>query len=178
MLGCGNWIKQWVYSPHIGMEQQHMLRIGKIMILSSMIASALLGSSATPVGAQVSQNSQLAVQVDGLKNQQGQICLSLFASSQGFPSSRENALQSRCLAITARSQQVTFDNLRPGSYAVAVFHDANGDRAINSNFLGIPQEGFGFSRNPAIRTGPPQFGDAIVFVAGRTTTIQIRLIYL
>lgn len=178
MLGWSNWVKWCRHFSHHEREPQQMRRTGKIAVVSSFITLVWLGISASYAGSQVGQMSQLSVQVDGLKNQQGQICLNLFASSQGFPSNSSNALQSRCVAITARSQQITFNNLRPGSYAVAVLHDTNGDRTINSNFLGIPIEGFGFSGNPVIRTGPPEFRDAVVFVAGQTTTIQIRINYL
>ncbi|GAA6620321.1 hypothetical protein NUACC26_061370 [Scytonema sp. NUACC26] len=72
---------------------------------------------------------------------------------------------------------VTFKNLQPGSYAVAVLHDTNSDKKANRNGLGIPLEGFGFSENPVIRTGPPKFNDAVL-VAGSTTNIQIQLNYL
>ena len=71
---------------------------------------------------------------------------------------------------------VTFSNLVSGTYAVSVLHDENGDQQINQGSFGIPTEGFGFSRNPAIRTGAPDFADAAVFVLGETTT-QIELIY-
>nr|WP_245817423.1 DUF2141 domain-containing protein [Hydrococcus rivularis] len=74
-------------------------------------------------------------------------------------------------------QLVTFENLQPGSYAVAVLHDANNDGEANRNALGIPVEGFGFSRNPVIRTGPPKFNDAVVLVLGSSTKIQIQLNY-
>lgn len=72
----------------------------------------------------------------------------------------------------------TFDNLKAGSYAVAVLHDKKGDRQLKRNFLGIPTDGFGFSGNPAIVTGPPKFGDSAFVVAGPSTNIQIQLIYL
>lgn len=146
--------------------------------LASALVFAVFGSLAFPSSAQVGQNSQLAVEVDGLRNQQGQICLSLFASGRGFPSSGTNAVQNRCVAITAIPQLVTFENLQPGSYAVAVLHDINSDSKANRNFLGIPLEGFGFSGNPVIRTSPPKFNDAVVLVAGPRTNIQIQLNYL
>lgn len=146
--------------------------------LASVLVFAVFGSLAFPSSAQVGQNSQLKVEVDGLRNQQGQICLSVFASGRGFPSSGADAVQKRCVSITAIPQLVSFENLQPGSYAVAVLHDANSDSKANHNFLGIPIEGFGFSRNAVIRMGPPKFNDAVVLVAGPTTNIQIQLNYL
>lgn len=65
-----------------------------------------------------------------------------------------------------------------GRYAVAVIHDANEDGKLNSGFLGIPKEGFGFSRNPKIRTSAPDFEDTAILLADQSTSIQILLKYL
>lgn len=146
--------------------------------LASTVVFAVLGGIALPTSAQVVQNGQLTVEIKGLRNQQGQICLSLFTSSKGFPSNGAEAVQNRCVAITAMPLFVTFENLQPGSYAVAILHDDNSDNKANRNFLGIPLEGFGFSGNPVIRTGPPKFNDAVVLVASPSTNIQIQLNYL
>ncbi len=127
--------------------------------------------------ANASFNGNLNIRVDGLKNQKGKICLSIFSSSQGFPSNSKRALKAQCLKVTQTPQTVTFPNLKAGNYAVAIFHDANGDNNLNSNALGIPTEGFGFSQNPRIRTGAPKFGDSAVLVAGSSTDIQIQLQY-
>lgn len=128
--------------------------------------------------ARATSSSRLTVQLNGLKNQKGQVCFSLFSSSQGFPAQEEQALQSRCVQLAETHFKTTFENLIPGGYAVAVFHDANGDRILNVNPLGIPTEGFGFSRNPQILAGPPNFGETVVTVAPPQNNIQIQLQYL
>ncbi|GAB4226375.1 MAG: DUF2141 domain-containing protein [Elainellaceae cyanobacterium] len=145
---------------------------------SSLLALVMAGSWLLPAFAQVEQTSKLTVEIDGLRNQEGQVCFSLFANSNGFPDSSANAIENRCVAITAAPLLVTFENLQPGSYAVAVLHDANSNHQTERNGFGIPTEGFGFSENPVIRLGPPRFNDAAVLVAGSNTTIQIRLNYL
>ena len=38
--------------------------------------------------------------------------------------------------------------LPAGTYAVQVMHDANGNDKLDTNFMGIPVEGYGFSNNP------------------------------
>ena len=176
MAKDNNWIEQ--SGKNLGFSKSHgKLAKSGIRFLVSAFLFGILGSVAIPTHAQIQQNSQLAVEVDGLRNQQGQVCLSLFATGRGFPSRNTNAVQNQCVAITAIPQLVTFQNLSPGSYAVAVLHDANNDSEFNRNALGIPREGFGFSRNPVIRTGPPEFGDAAILVAGPRTNIQVQLNY-
>lgn len=122
-------------------------------------------------------NSRLTVEINGLKNQKGTLCFSLFSNGQGFPSQSERAFASRCVAAKEASISATFEQLAPGNYAVAVIHDANDDGKLNTGFFGIPTEGFGFSRNPKIGMGAPSFQDTAILVAGEST-IQIDLNYL
>ncbi|MBW4636545.1 MAG: DUF2141 domain-containing protein [Iphinoe sp. HA4291-MV1] len=138
----------------------------------------VLGNLAIPFSARADLMSNLTVEIDGLRDRKGQLCVSVFASSKGFPSSAANALQNQCVPITDKSMLVTFRNLKSGSYGVSVLHDAKGDGKLHRNFLGIPTDGFGFSRNPTILTGPPKFEDSVFLVAGSSTNIQIQLMYL
>ena len=123
-------------------------------------------------------NSNLAVTIKGLKNSKGQVCFSLFSSSRGFPSNKKRAVQAKCVKLGKNSTQLKIPSLKAGTYAMAIFHDSNGDGNLNTNYLGIPKEGFGFSRNPRVFTGPPKFGDSAVFVVGSSTNIHINLNYL
>jgi uncharacterized protein (DUF2141 family) len=120
----------------------------------------------------------LTVELEGLHSQKGQVCLSVFNSSRGFPAQGANALKSQCAEINEGVVRVTFEGLRSGSYAVAVLHDENADNQANRNRFGIPTEGFGFSRNPTILTGAPKFADAAFLAVGAQTTIQIKMTYL
>lgn len=140
-----------------------------LVTMSNLIASRVPGA--------MLKNS-LTVTIDGLRDSNGQVCLSLFRSGKGFPSSDDSALQARCVTLAEATSEITFDRLHPGTYAVAVFHDANGDGIFNTNALGIPKEGFGFSRNPTILAKPPKFSDAAVVIVGSNNNLQIQLKYL
>ncbi|MEJ6486541.1 DUF2141 domain-containing protein [Nostoc punctiforme UO1] len=142
-----------------------------------MLLLAVVGNLAWSLSAKANFNGKLTLEIDGLKNKEGQVCVSIFASSEGFPSDRDRGIQKQCTKITGTPLPITFENLKAGSYAVAVFHDQNNDRILNSNVFGIPKEGFGFSRNPEIRTGAPKFSEAAFLVAGPNTNIQIQLKY-
>lgn len=139
-----------------------------------LFAVCILGTLPIPIAS--ASSTSLTVQVNGFRSQNGQLCLSLYSKAQGFPNSASGAIQAQCLK--AETSTVTFQNLHSGSYAVAVFHDANGDGTLNRNLIGIPTEGFGFSRNPRILTGPPAFSDSAVFVAGPGQNIDIKLNYI
>jgi uncharacterized protein (DUF2141 family) len=123
-------------------------------------------------------NSVLTVTINGIKNKQGQLCLSLFENELGFPSNGNNAIQIYCLEVTDTQLEVKFPNLQAGNYAVAVFHDANNDGTLNRNWLGIPTEGFGFSKNPNILKGIPKFVDSAIIVTDSHTNIEIQIKYI
>ncbi|MEO0373131.1 MAG: DUF2141 domain-containing protein [Cyanobacteria bacterium P01_A01_bin.17] len=138
------------------------------------MTSAVCVSGSLPIAS--ASSTSLTVRVNGFRSQSGQLCLSLYSKAKDFPSSTSGAMQAQCLK--AGTPTITFQNLSSGSYAVAVFHDANGDGTLNRNPIGIPTEGFGFSRNPRILTGPPAFSDSAVFVAGPGQNIDIKLNYM
>ncbi|EDN70701.1 conserved hypothetical protein, secreted [Beggiatoa sp. PS] len=46
------------------------------------------------------------------------------------------------------------------TYAVAAYHDTNGNEELDKNFFGIPKEGYGFSNNARSTFGPPSFEKA------------------
>ena len=64
----------------------------------------------------------------------------------------------------AGSVEFIFTGLPAGSYAVAVYHDENGNEELDTNLLGIPREGFAFSGDARGFAGPPSFDDAAVEV--------------
>ena len=138
---------------------------------------SVIGSFAFLPSAEGNVNSNLSVSIKGLKNQKGQVCFSLFSSSRGFPNNKKRAIKAQCVKLGDRNAKLNIPSLKAGTYAIAMFHDKNGDGKLNTNGLGIPKEGFGFSRNPRVITGPPKFGDSAVFVVGSTTNIQINMNY-
>ncbi|QSJ16129.1 DUF2141 domain-containing protein [Nostoc sp. UHCC 0702] len=144
----------------------------KFMLFSTLVNFNL----AIPVNAE--STAKLTVIVKGINHQNGQICLRVYSGEQGFPFSDTSEIQSGCVKITGSSITKNFQSLNPGTYAVAVVDDQNGDYKLNSNFFGIPEEGFGVSRNPTIsaRTGAPKFQQAS-FPLKKDTTINIFMKY-
>jgi len=125
---------------------------------------------ATPV-------ARLDVGVDNLRSAKGLIRVCLTADPDNFPACVDDA-DAVTRSIPAAQGRVRFDGLAPGAYAVAVIHDENGNARLDT-FAGIPREGFGFSRNPAIRFGPPRFAAARFALAGNDAEMQqIRMRYI
>ena len=123
-------------------------------------------------------NGCLTVEINGLRNQNGIVCLTLFSGEEGFPNQSNCAIASHCVEAKDASVSATFEQLSPGEYAVAVIHDDNEDGKLNTGLFGIPKEGFGFSRNPRIGMSAPKFEETAISVSGENTKIKIEMNYL
>lgn len=102
------------------------------------------------------QAASLTLNIKNLKSENGSIRIAIWDQAQGFPKDYTTSIEQVSIAAT-KDAQITLKNLKTARYAIAVFHDANNDEDLNTNRLGIPSEGFGFSNNPRIILGPPTY---------------------
>jgi uncharacterized protein (DUF2141 family) len=135
---------------------------------------ALAIAAATAASAQ--SGNQISVPIQGLRNNQGAVRCGLFNSAATF---RKPGQEFRGVAVPIAGQQATcvFDNVPAGTYAVAVFHAENNETQIQTNFLGQPKEGYGFSRNPSTTFGAPDFSAAAYSYQGGTTSWPVQITY-
>jgi len=117
----------------------------------------------------------LQARVTGLRNEQGQVGCLLFDSEDGFPGKQQRALQ-RTLASIADGRAVCKFDVPPGSYAIVAMHDENRNGELDTNFVGIPKEGYGASNGARGRFGP-KYEDARFDYAGGSVTMPIQLQY-
>jgi len=67
----------------------------------------------------------------------------------------------------------TFEDVKPGAYAVMVLHDENDNQRMDFETNGMPKESYGMSGN-AMSMGPPTFEDAKFEVANEDMELTIR----
>jgi uncharacterized protein (DUF2141 family) len=72
---------------------------------------------------------------------------------------------------------VTVRDLPAGAYAIQAYHDENRNRKVDRNFIGLPKEGVGFSRDARIRLGPPKWADAVFAFDGQALRVALKLKY-
>ncbi len=118
----------------------------------------------------------LDVRVSELRSAKGVIRLCLTADPKNFPGCTDDR-NAVTRTFPAGDHGVRIAGLGRGDYAVSVIHDENNNAKLDT-FAGIPREGFGFSRNPVIRFGPPRFSAAEFPVEGDVTMQQVRIRYL
>ena len=108
-----------------------------------------------------SQLGQVTVEIDGFESDRGMALVSLCADEDSFPPTRDEDVVARAIVeIRNRTAVAVFRDLPFGYYAVAVIHDADGNQQLNTNFLGMPTERYGFSNNARKRFRAPRFDEA------------------
>jgi len=114
----------------------------------------------------------LSVRLDN-PPQSGFIEFQLYDSANAFVA-RTNPV--KALRFPVNSDEVySIQNLSAGEYALLVYHDANDNRRIDRNFIGIPLEPIGFS-NRYLPRGPPAFSRAaFVINQDETQHIDVKL---
>lgn len=117
--------------------------------------------------------NQLSVKVTGIKELKGNVEVCLYKEGGGFMN--RNKAQS-CVWLKAESSNLTyaFQEVDRGKYAVIVIHDLNSNKNLDTNFMRIPKEPYGFSNNPSTTFGPPDFEGASFEVNG-DLEIEVRL---
>lgn len=116
----------------------------------------------------------LRIVIKNIKETKGNLMVGLFDNEQSFP---KTAVFGKVVAATADSALIVFPDLHPGSYAISVIHDANSNGKLDTNFLGIPKEGFAFGNNAMGTFGPPSFKSAQVRIDTRAVTQVLVLRY-
>ena len=145
-----------------------MLRVSAAGILLAAMAAGSTSDAASDA---------ITVPIAGLRNDQGQVACTLFASADAFPTKPEKAVARQFVKIASKSASCFFDGVQPGAYAISVMHDENGNGKLDKNLLGMPTEGIGASRDARGSMGPPKWEDAVFPFAGGSVQVPVTIHY-
>lgn len=140
------------------------LRIPRIFAILGLavLSAASLATAAT-----------LEVEITDIRSSEGQLMVAVHASAEGWDG-KAAPVAAQLHAPSGERALLSFEGLAPGSYAVQVMHDQNGNGKLDANFMGMPIEGYGFSNNPEVMR-KATFDEARVEVGEGGTRIQLRL---
>ncbi|MCS4236881.1 DUF2141 domain-containing protein [Stenotrophomonas sp. BIGb0135] len=115
----------------------------------------------------------LQVDLHGIRVHTGTVRLAVVDGTAGWDG-KAAPVQAQRLAPSTDDAHVVFKNLPAGDYAVLVTHDENDNGTLDTNIVGIPVEGYGFSNNPQVQR-KPTFDEARVHVPADGAAISIAL---
>lgn len=144
-----------------------------ILLACTVSAHALSASETAPEQAEGAL-AKVHVTVENLLTHQGEIHLMISNDEKHFlEPEHANFLTVATVDFVARHPIIA--EVPPGSYAITVLHDLNGNHELDKTFFGMPTEPFGFSRNPKLFFGPPSYQSCVVELNPGDTALQIRL---
>lgn len=106
-----------------------------------------------------SAQGRVEAEITNFESSKGTCRACLFNNAASFTG--EGGEPYRCVQVpvTGKTVQAVFDNVPAGTYALFVLHDANNNKKMDKNFVGIPKEGYGASRNKLPFAAAPSFND-------------------
>lgn len=112
------------------------------------------------------EKTNVSLSLKDIRSTEGKIQIAIYDNEEDF-------LETPVYTFTediknAPEQMVLLKSLPSGKYAIAVFHDKNGNGKMDKNLLGIPTESFGFSNNRMGFASPPDFEECVINTAENT----------
>lgn len=139
-----------------------------------LVLAGSLPAQAGCEGQQGSGKAKLTLVANGVSSSRGEVVFTI------YPDDRSRFLKGGAKFARARVPSHTGSTeacfwLKPAGYAVAIYHDENGDRDFNRTLFTV-KEGFAFSNDPSTTLGIPSFRAArfVVPLAGSTVRMQMR----
>lgn len=156
-----------------------MSRIRTLLVRAALALTPLPALLATPAaaqncaGAHAPGTTRLVVEAAGVRNSAGEVAFTVYPDDRRrFLAKGGKLARAR---VPARPTTLACFWLPPGWYAVAQYHDENGDHDFNRTLF-VPKEGFGFSNDAPTSIGLPSLSATRFALppAGRTIRMQMR----
>jgi len=141
-------------------------------------AAALVAANLAGAAFAESPCSGIHVRILGIRNSVGTVDCALFESEKGFPIEvLASATKVMVIKVRETHERCDFESIPPGMYALAVIHDENMNGKLDTNALGIPSEGYGFSNDAVAWFGAPSFSAASFPYDGQDLEMTISMHY-
>ena len=111
-------------------------------------------------------SEKLIINIESKYND-GYAMLGIYDKKDNFGKAKVNEKPNADIVLTGTVVKITnkkataIIDIPFGEYAIAGFQDLDGNGVLSGNFLGIPKEPVGFSRNAKVKFGPPKWNDAV-----------------
>ncbi len=120
--------------------------------------------------------ADLAVEVQGVRSDQGNIRVGLFTDPETFATD-QGKIAEIVIVPQGGTARGAFADIAPGVYALAAYHDENANRTFDKGLFGWPLEGYGFSNDAPVFFGAPPFARAAFSVPEGGAAVVFRMVY-
>lgn len=106
------------------------------------------------------QTGKLDLEITNIAEVAGSVRIAVYAGEENFLESGKETLERSWAVVQEGPMKIQLEELPFGVFSVAVYHDLNNNDELDTNFMGIPNEPYGFSNDARSKWGPPKFSDA------------------
>jgi uncharacterized protein (DUF2141 family) len=154
---------------------------GRVQWAAALIAALLLAPLAARAELAACTGDpaevRLRVSVTGVRNDRGGVMLTLYPDDSARFLASKGKLGKISVPAHAGITEACIAAPGPGAYALAVYHDENGDGKLGRTWIGLPAEGYGFSNDAPASIGLPRFQDARFTAQAGDNALRIALRY-
>jgi uncharacterized protein (DUF2141 family) len=147
---------------------RHRARFSAFTLTAMLVGSILI---AMPASA-----ARIIVTVTGLHSANGGVYVGLYATPSKFLNGTQCDAMRKVRASTG-PVTVVFDNLPPGTYAVGAYHDENNNDHMDTDFVGLPTEGYALSNGVRAVMAKPTFQQAAFTVGAEDKPVALHIRY-
>lgn len=142
---------------HSNNDLRNIVPVRLLERLTKIFAIILVVSVFAKFTSAVVSAAEINFEISGVNSNQGKLYVQLFKGEENY----QNAKPESATIMIAKqgTNNVSFNNLAQGEYALRFFHDENDDGKMATNLLGFPVEGYGFSNNAVPNFGPVSYQD-------------------
>lgn len=119
----------------------------------------------------------LLIAVTGVRNARGAISINLYPDAPDDFMKKGKWVERVRVPAQAGEVSACMPVPQSGRYAVSLFHDENNDRRLGRNWIGIPSEGYGFSRDAPTPLRLPHFEEAVITTGPGINRLRIKMRY-
>jgi uncharacterized protein (DUF2141 family) len=134
-------------------------------------ATAWLAGSTMAQTSATAPLGNLTVRIENVLPSGGILRLGVYDQGS-YPDDNSTPIASANVAANAGETTITLHNIPPGIYAIEAFQDVNANNQMDTSWLGLPLEPFGFSRDAVPFLTKPSFNEVkFSLVAGENIQV-------
>jgi uncharacterized protein (DUF2141 family) len=118
------------------------------------------------------KNNKIIVTVEHISSTEGSINVDVFNSEKTF---LKTPFLSKSRDANTGEMLFEFDGVPNGEYTISIYHDENANGELDKNFMGIPNEPYGVSKEGKSMFGPPSYKEALFAIENNNISLSIAL---
>ena len=140
----------------------------KIILAVFLAAPALSG---------LSQQNKVTITIKNIRSDTGVIRIGIYNNPVQFPQDPVKCFTLEKTMMIEGTMEIVLIDISPGSYAISLLDDEDGNERMKYNFLRMPREGYGFSNNVKPGLKSPPFEKCSIQIGKGNTHLNIKMQY-